>query len=82
MEYVKNIFSELFDTRLEEVELSDDGKNWFITVSFIRQLPAMSVAEKISMINSGINPSERDYKLITVDAETGEVRSMKIRQLV
>ena len=84
LEYVKDIIpnSGLIDPRLEEVESSDNGRNWFITVSFVRKVPPTSIAEKITALGTGINPIEREYKLITIDAETGKPLSMKIRQLV
>ncbi len=74
--------SGLIDPRLEEVESSTDGRNWYITISFIRQIPPHSVAEKIAELANHFNPSDREYKLITIDAETGKPISMKIRQLV
>jgi hypothetical protein len=62
--------------RLEEIELSDDGAYWHITVSFYRG-PAQS-----SFAASFGGPSEyRDYKRVTIDANAGNVKSVKIRQL-
>lgn len=58
--------------RLEEVELS--GQRWMITLSFTERF------------EQALNPfaggrRDRQYKLFDIDAETGEVKSMKIRQL-
>jgi hypothetical protein len=84
LDYVTDIIpnSGLIDPRLEEVESSTDGRTWYITVSFIRQIPPKSVAEKIAELANHFNPSDREYKLIAIDAETGKPLSMKIRQLV
>jgi hypothetical protein len=59
------------DVRLEEVELSEDGKHWLITLSF--PLPA-----SLGVMYLG---GARQYKLFKVDANTGEVLSMKIRDV-
>jgi hypothetical protein len=59
------------DVRLEEVELSEDGKYWLITLSF----PAPSNLGRIIL---GTN---RQYKIFKVDADTGAVVSMKIREV-
>ena len=54
-------------TELEEVEKTEDGGYWLITLSYLPrgQLP---FSEK------------RKYKIFKVNAESGEVLSMKIRQ--
>ncbi|MGA3025152.1 MAG: hypothetical protein ABSF98_10300 [Bryobacteraceae bacterium] len=51
---------------VEEVEYAEDRVSWVITLS----LPA-----------GGLQVFGKEYKTFVVDAETGEVRSMKIRQL-
>jgi len=76
---------ELIDPRLEEVELTTDEKNWLITVSFIRKVSTRSVtslATTMKELTGSYSSSDRDYKLVTIDAETGKPLSMKIRQLV
>lgn len=60
------------DVLLEEVELSEDSKYWLITLSF--SAPANSVGELLGIRG-------RRYKIVKVDTETGEVLSMKIREL-
>jgi hypothetical protein len=56
--------------RLEEVELTDDGRYWLITLSHpIRDDAPWELATR------------REYKLFTIDATTGEVKSMKIRKV-
>jgi hypothetical protein len=67
--------------QLEEVELSDDGSKWFITVSFLRPKSFNDATKELR--DAGIVPPqyEREYKLVTLSAEDGAVQSMKIRQL-
>lgn len=62
------------DILLEEVELSQkdgDHEVWSITISFPRASTTLS-----DVLSNG-----RDYKTFTVDAETGKVQSMRIREL-
>lgn len=61
------------DLRLEEVELSEDRKYWLITLGFI--------TTTVGAEESFFLKKERDYKVFKVNAETGEVESMKIREL-
>ncbi len=66
--------------QLEEVELSDDEKHWFITVGYDdRGTPQDEAATRIA---HGLLPRapERKYKVVDVDAETGKVKKVKIRQ--
>ena len=66
------------DLRLEEAELSEDKKHWFITLGFIRPVDKTSnpVADLLAIRNY-----EREYKVFKIDATTGEVQSMKIREI-
>jgi hypothetical protein len=57
------------DLRLEEVELADDRSQWFVTLGY-----------SISEDGLGIR-SVREYKIFAIDATTGEVQSMKIREV-
>jgi hypothetical protein len=59
---------------VEEVEKSSDDEQWFVTLSCLRK--PLGIGSVI-----GSFPKERVYKDFKVDAETGEVRSMRIRQL-
>lgn len=65
--------SSMQSLRLEEVELSEDKQFWLITLGFER-------------VNSN-NPLQvvpqytREYKIFKINAETGEIESMKIREL-
>ena len=59
---------------LEEVEL--DGFEWFITLGF--DDPAQSTEGPLTLLAG--NP-ERQYKLFCIDANSGDVKSMKIRRV-
>jgi hypothetical protein len=61
---------------VEEVEKSSDDRQWSITLSYLRKPSSLS-----QMIGGSSLPKERVYKDFNVDAETGEVRSMRIRQI-
>jgi hypothetical protein len=73
------------DVRLEEVELSEDEKVWFITLSYLRRSAEGEGTVIGKMLAAGELMGarvEREYKVFAVDSVTGEVRSMKMRQLV
>lgn len=59
------------DITIEEVELSDDGLFWLITISFF---PSGS---SIAAITG--QKTYKKYKIFRVDAASGEVISMKMR---
>jgi hypothetical protein len=78
MEFVAENFHEgaLSSLRLEEVELSTDDACWHITLSLVRGDGVGALAAAL-----GTDSRARDYKTVAVDAETGTVKSVKIRQL-
>lgn len=68
------------DVRLEEVELSEDEEFWFITLSYVLRMTTQSTSSNpLSEVFSA--SYGREYKLIKVDAHSGAVKSMKIREL-
>jgi hypothetical protein len=82
LQYVDKLFGG--DTakqlQLEEVELSDDERHWFITIGFNQ--PVTFEGDFLSeALKSITRPRvERKYKVIDVDAKSGKVRAVKIRQ--
>lgn len=84
--YLKKLLS-VYDWMLEEVELSEDERYWYVTLSAlvdsaknkpegaVSKLPTSPLEELFR------NDFERVYKIFTVDAGTGVVRSMKIRTI-
>ena len=66
-----NEFMPLRDFRLEEVEFDESG-SWLITLSAEEVNPGPFAALELS---------KRNYKRFRIDAQTGEVKSMKVRTL-
>lgn len=66
----------LTELRLEEVELSEDGYYWLVTLGYDRP-----VTKSTSPLSQLMSDARREYKLFKVRVETGEVESMKIRQV-
>jgi hypothetical protein len=60
---------------LEEIELSDDGSQWLVTVS----VPSPTRPSLNALMAGG--GQDRDFKLIRIDSETGKVASIKIRSV-
>jgi hypothetical protein len=73
------------DVRLEEIELSQDEQFWFVTLSGLipvaKDVPADAPATFGTLAQMLKGPYERVYKVFAVDADTGVVRSMKIRKV-
>ena len=61
--------------RLEETEHDDKG-NWLITLS-TKDEPEGQLAGAFGTLV----PAKRSYRRFCIDAETGEVKSMKVRTL-
>ncbi|MDQ0650954.1 hypothetical protein SAMN04490182_6141 [Pseudomonas cedrina] len=68
----------LNDLMLEEVELDQNNKAWAITLGF--NVPNPNKLHRIGAAISG-EMFARKYKTFIIDAETGEFRSMKIREI-
>jgi hypothetical protein len=79
MAYFTSLYGSLYaDLALEEVERSDRrGKyKWLVTLGYV---PARRNA--LAGIAIPVPGSTRQYKSITVDAETGEAESMKVAKV-
>jgi hypothetical protein len=74
--YVESVqdFISVKNLGLEEVELSSDKESWLITLGYDRPIENFT-----SMVYGGT--SQRVYKIFKISAESGEVESMKIREL-
>ncbi len=68
-----SFFPEAEQVQLEEVELSEDKACWLITLSY--EGVSSSVASSMLVGKSLL------YKIFKLDAESGEVLSMKIRNI-
>jgi hypothetical protein len=81
-QWVRDLYpqQELEHLRLEEVTLSDDELYWRITLGWVE--PAVQVPVFSSALGGrDIHVLPRVYKTLEVDAETGDVKSMKIREV-
>ena|SRR5437762_1908208 len=63
---------------LEEVEITDDDRYWLITLGYIPPYQE-APAEKLF---TPLGSSPREYKVFKIDRQSGEVRSMKIRERI
>ncbi len=59
---------------VEEIELSEDGRRWLITLGVVEEAPRRG-ALALAL------PPEKVYKRFEVKADTGEVVAMKIREV-
>jgi hypothetical protein len=72
-EYLSSFFPDAEKVQLEEVELTNDKAHWFITLSY--EGVSNSVASSL-LVGKSVR-----YKIFKLDAESGEVISMKIRDI-
>ncbi|MGD1867322.1 MAG: hypothetical protein ACFB0D_22460 [Phormidesmis sp.] len=68
----------LENVRLEEVELSEDEKYWMITLGYDTFYRPYEV-QNVMLSSADLQTRKREYKLFRVNAENGNVESMKIR---
>lgn len=83
IDYVESMYlllgTPISDVMLEEVEPSEDDQSWQITVGFSGPNAASQLPEWAKISNRKI--SNRNYKVVQVNRGSGEIRSMKIRQI-
>ena len=72
-EHLVAFFPEAENVQLEEVELSGDKKHWLITLSY--EGVSNSVASSLLVGKAVL------YKIFKMDAKSGDVLSMKIRDI-
>lgn len=65
VQYYAELTGQTPSATVEEIDLSKDERYWNVTLGLTGDMPALF---------------SRKYKLFQVDARTGEVRSMKIRE--
>jgi len=66
------------DVLLEEVDFDEQSNEWLITIGFSVRTVQQNLQ---SVLGGGLDTGTRKYKVFTIDADTGEMRSMKIRTL-
>ena len=91
--YLKDILEseeEISDIRLEEVEFVKSDKQWLITLSYLRPRNTKIKNDEYRPFNAfrGLlneekqeNNENRIYKRLVVDAESGDVEKMIIREV-
>jgi hypothetical protein len=80
--YLLQIYPAAQQVRVEEVELTDDDSYWMITLGFL--LPdedpnRVGIATSVALSMTG---PRRIYRIFKIDRRSGEIRSMKIRELM
>ena len=71
--YLASFFPDAEKVQLEEVELTDDKTHWLITLSY--EGVSNSVASSL-LVGKSLR-----YKIFKLEAESGDVISMKIRDI-
>jgi len=72
-EHLVTFFPDAEMVQLEEVELTEDKAHWYITLSY--EGVSHSVASSL-LVGKSVR-----YKIFKLDAESGDVISMKIRDI-
>lgn len=72
--YEKTEQTQLLDLQLEEVQRSEDDKFWLITFGFVRKKNPINELQKVIGTTN-----ERVYKLIKVNAESGQPLAMQMK---
>jgi hypothetical protein len=78
-DYIKELYhgDEIRDLSLEEVEIAEDNKFWLVTLAFTKQM-----MQPLNPMEAMTGPKYgRFYKELKIDAEGGQVRSMKNKKL-
>ncbi len=84
VDFLISVYEGAEDILVEEVDIDEQQKTWFITYSYLfkRKQVDHSPISTIGTSLSLLYPSrERNYKTLKIDAKTGAVLSMKIREL-
>lgn len=72
--YYRTVTGDNSQLRLEELELSEDRKEWHVTLSH----PDVAT-QSISVLLG--QPESRLYKAFIVDSESGDVKSMRAKKI-
>ena len=77
--YARELFGDdgLPHLRVEEVQLSEDGRRWNVTLGWAET----AVRHPGLVLNGSMQKLPRVYKLFEVDVENGQVHAMKIRDV-
>lgn len=72
--FVEKIYPENGDFQVEEIETTEDGKYWLITIG-------MYDFKDVKGTLAALVTKPRKYKSVQIDKENGDVISMKIRKI-
>lgn len=75
-EYLKSFFPDAVKIQLEEIEITDDDLYWNITLSY-----ESNDNDNVVANNNWLMSQLRKFKIFRIDARSGKVRSMKIRDI-
>ncbi len=80
IDYIRDLFEQdtLSNIGLEEVTFNENEKTWEVTIGFSRpwDFPQPGIMTGLQ------RPSpKREYKIVSVDAASGKVKSVKLREL-
>jgi hypothetical protein len=64
---------------VEEIEQSEEGKHWLITLGFTAP-PPLTPQNDLQKLSYALRPAVRLYKVVKIDSTTGEFVSMKMRE--
>jgi hypothetical protein len=67
------------DVLVEEVDLSEDNKYWNVTIGFTRRQESTSGGPMATLIGQSAE-FKREFKVFQIDAESGDLRSMRSRK--
>lgn len=83
LSYLRDLYEgeSLPNLRLEEVELSDDETRWFVTFGFTASERDIQNNSLLGAMGGTRTLTRRDYKRVVIDAYTGKLISLKIRNL-
>ena len=68
---------EITDVGLEEVDFDDSSDYWNVTIGFAR--PWNRLAPPAHPLSPASRAAARSYKVVRIDDDTGEVKSLKDR---
>lgn len=79
MEFVRDLYNsaKIDDLLLEEVEFSESTQQWLITIGFM----ISKIGDDSTTLLLPKRNLARHYKIVHVDAQTGQPVSMKIREI-
>ena len=81
MDYLRDMYQidQFKDVMLEEVDLSEDNKYWNVTIGFTRRQESTSGGPMATLIGQSTE-FKREYRVFQIDAESGDLRSMRSRK--